>query len=134
MIGRLGGSITQSLIRSITQPYYSSSKYSNASIRSRYTPSNPFTLLPSWILYYWGPALRPNDDANVEILAAYNSIDQPVAVASEYGIGRIFLIGTPPEIEEDSDRDGTSFAEELDDERSDWELMKQAARWCLGES
>ena len=88
----------------------------------------------AWILYYWGPALRPNDDANVEILAAYNGIDQPVAVASEYGIGRIFLIGTHPEIEEDSDRDGTSFAEELDDEGSDWKFMKQAARWCLGES
>jgi hypothetical protein len=37
-------------------------------------------------------------------------------------------------LSERNDRDGTSFAEELDDEGSDWELMKQAARWCLGES
>lgn len=30
-------------------------------------------------------------------------------LALDYGLGRVFLIGTHPEIEEDSERDGVAF-------------------------
>ncbi len=35
------------------------------------------------------------------------------------------------EIEEDSERDGVAFADELDDQGSDWELMRKAVLWSL---
>jgi biotin--protein ligase len=86
----------------------------------------------SWILYFWGPALLPDDGADVTILGLYDTIDQPAMLATEYGRGRVFLIGTHPEIEEDSDRDSVAECDELDDQGTDWELMRSAADWCLG--
>ena len=85
----------------------------------------------SWMLYYWGPALFPNAGANVTILGMYDKVDWPMMLAFHYGVGRVFLIGAHPEIEEDSDRDGNLFAEEFDDQGSDWELMRRAVAWCL---
>jgi glutamine amidotransferase-like uncharacterized protein len=85
------------------------------------------------MLYYWGPALLPDDSTNLKILGRYDTGNQPMMLAFEYGRGRVFLVGTHPEIEEDSDRDGVTFADELNDEGSDWDLMKNAARWCLKE-
>jgi len=43
-------------------------------------------------------------------------------LAFDYGLGRVFLIGTHPEIEEDSERD---------DQGSDWELIRKAVLWSL---
>jgi len=86
-----------------------------------------------WMLYYWGPVLTPNEDTDIDILGRYEIGDQPAMVAFYYGQGRVFLIGPAAEIEEDSDRDGNDFADEFDDLGSDWELMKNATKWCLGE-
>ena len=57
----------------------------------------------AWILYYWGPALLPDANADVDTLGKYDVIDEPAILALEFGSGRVFLIGTHPEIEEDSD-------------------------------
>jgi hypothetical protein len=84
------------------------------------------------ILYYWGPALLPDDEATVDVLGRYASIDEPAILTLGFGQGRVFLIGTHPEIEEDDDRDGTDFADELNDEGTDWDLMRNAVDWCLG--
>lgn len=51
-------------------------------------------------------------------------------LAFEYGSGRVFIIGTHPEFEEDSDRDGFAPDSTLNDMGSDWELMENAVRWC----
>jgi glutamine amidotransferase-like uncharacterized protein len=83
------------------------------------------------ILYYWGPALLPDAGAQVSILGRYAITNQPAMIAFSYGEGRVFLIGTHPEIEEDSSRDDVTFGDELDDGGSDWGLMKRATRWCL---
>ena len=85
----------------------------------------------AWMLYYWGPVLIPDNSADVTILARYDNGNQPAMLAFEYDLGRVFLIGTHPEIEEDDDRDGVDWGDELDDNGSDWELMKNAAFWCL---
>lgn len=89
----------------------------------------------AWMLYYRGPALVLNTDADasIDILGRYDKGNQIMMVAFDYGLGRVFLIGTHPEIEEDSERDGVTFADELDDVGSDWELMKKAVLWCLKE-
>jgi len=99
-------------------------------------PTHPITQTEpdsAWMLYYWGPALIPENNAYVTILGRYDITNQPVMLALEYGQGRAFLIGTHPEIEEDSDRDDVTFGDELDDRGSDWELMRKATLWCLGE-
>jgi len=84
-----------------------------------------------WMLYYWGPALKPNWGAKVSVLGTYDENDLPAMLGFDYGLGRLFLVGTHPEIEEDSDRDGVAFGDEWDDQGSDWELMEKAASWCL---
>ncbi len=94
------------------------------------TQSEPNSM---WMLYYWGPVLVPNKDADVTILGKYDRGKQPAMLAFNYGGGRVFLIGTHPEFEEDSERDGVDFADELDDHGSDWELMRKAALWVLKE-
>jgi len=85
----------------------------------------------AWMLYYWGPVLIPNKDANITILGRYDRGNQPTMLAFDYGLGRAFLIGTHSEIEEDSERDGVAFADESDDHGSDWELMRKAVLWSL---
>ncbi len=95
------------------------------------TQSEPDT---AWMLYYWGPILLPNSGANVTILGKYDAVNQPAILAFDYEEGRVFLIGTHPEIEEDSDRDSVETADELFDRGSDWDLMRKATRWCLKEN
>jgi len=85
----------------------------------------------SFMLYYWGPTFYPETQTEYKILGTYSRTHQPAMLAFEYGLGRVFLIGTHPEIEEDSDRDGVSWGDALDDSGSDWNLMKQAVNWCL---
>ena len=86
-----------------------------------------------WIQYCYGPMLLPNEDANVEILGEYEIGDKPVIVAFEYGHGKVFIIGTHPEFEENSNRDGIDPVFDMYDFGSDWDLMKKATGWCLQE-
>jgi glutamine amidotransferase-like uncharacterized protein len=87
----------------------------------------------AWILYYWGPALLADDDADVTVLGRYRANGQPAMLSLEFGRGRAFLSGVHPEIEEDSDRDGVVDCDELEDRGTDWELMKKMVQWCLGQ-
>ncbi len=84
-----------------------------------------------WIQYCYGPMFLPNENSNVEILGEYEIGDSPSIIAFEYGHGRVFIIGTHPEFEEDSDRDGYPPEDNMDDLGSDWDLMKRATDWCL---
>jgi glutamine amidotransferase-like uncharacterized protein len=83
------------------------------------------------ILYYWGPALLPDEDTSVVVLGRYATTQDPAMLALEYGQGRVFLIGTHPEFEEDDTRDGTDFADDLEDEGTDWNLLRRAVDWCM---
>jgi hypothetical protein len=85
-------------------------------------------------MYCYGPKLIPDDTTDVEVLGVYDIGGEPAMIAFPYGSGRVFIIGAHPEIEEDSDRDGISFGDDFDDRGSDWELMRKATHWCLGES
>lgn len=100
-----------------------------------FSQNHPITsFLPdtAWMLYYWGPVLIPNPGSNVTVLGVYNKGNNyPVMIAFQYGAGKVFLIGTHPEFEEDSDRDGVDFGDEFNDLGSDWELMKNAVLWCM---
>jgi len=83
------------------------------------------------MLYYWGPALTPNADVNVTVLGNYYKGNQTAILSFEYFQGRVFLIGTHPEIEEDSNRDEVTFGDEFNDEGSDWDMMQKAVFWLL---
>lgn len=85
------------------------------------------------MLYYWGPALMPNADANATILGDYDIGNQTAMVAFEYSQGRVFLVGGHPEIEEDSSRDGVTFGDEFNDEGSEWDMMQKAVSWLIEE-
>ena len=85
----------------------------------------------TWICYCYGPMFLPNDRAEIEILGRYDIADQPSIAAFEYGEGRVFIIGSHPEFEEDSERDGLPASDKFNDQGSDWDLMKKAAQWCL---
>ena len=85
----------------------------------------------TWICYCYGPMFLPNEGAAIDILGRYDIGDQPSMAIFEYGMGRVFIIGTHPEFEEDSERDGFPAVEEINDYGSDWDLMKKATQWCL---
>jgi len=112
----------------VPYPSYNMCKVNIVSSTHSITQSEPNS---SWMLYYWGPALIPNENIDVTILGRYDGGDKAMMLAFNYGQGRVFLIGTHPELEEDSNRDGVDFADELDDQGSDWELMRKAVLWMM---
>ncbi|UCG92021.1 MAG: hypothetical protein JSV97_13355, partial [candidate division WOR-3 bacterium] len=81
----------------------------------------------AWIMYCYGPMLLANAGADVDVLGEYDLVQVPAMIAFEYGDGRVFIIGTHPEFEEDSNRDGVEFGDSFDDRGSDWDLMRNAA-------
>ena len=62
-------------------------------------------------------------------LAEYNLVDKIAITANIYGDGRVFLISPHPEVEEDTNRDGSEPFSEYEDEGSDWPLLYNAIEW-----
>jgi glutamine amidotransferase-like uncharacterized protein len=95
--------------------------------------SHPITaLLPDRIklvCYPNGPYLQPYELKNATIIATFELTGNPAMVAFEYGKGRVFLSGPHPEIDVESDRDGSSKFSNLSDEESDWPLLLTAMKW-----
>jgi hypothetical protein len=60
----------------------------------------------------------------METLATYLYNGQAGIVDCSYGSGKVVLFGPHPEIDEDSYRDGTYFGKSLDDNDSDWQLLR----------
>lgn len=96
-------------------------------------PGHPITALLSErikIVYYpSSPYLLPYRGTNVTVIATYEISGNPAMVAFEYGNGRVFLSGPHPEIEVDSDRDGSRRFHELSDEGSEWPLLLEIMKW-----
>jgi len=68
----------------------------------------------------------------MEVVGTYADYNNdPAIIGFGYGEGRVLLIGPHPEIEEDSDRDGTDFADWFEDNGSDWSLLWTATDWVL---
>ena len=82
------------------------------------------------IVYYpSSPYLQPYDSSDVTIVATYATTGNPAMVAFDYGNGKVFLSGPHPEIEVDSDRDGSNAFQELSDEGSEWPLLLEVMKW-----
>ena len=89
------------------------------------------------VLYYGEPYFIPYTGQEMQTFASWNvpanpSADgQPGIIGFNYGFGRVLLVGPHPEIEEDSDRDGTNFGDELNDNGSDWPFLWTGVDWIL---
>ncbi len=85
------------------------------------------------ILYWGGTVFNAYTNTSVDTIATYDDFfNNPAIIKFIYGTGRVLLISPHPEIEEDSDRDGVTVAEELDDNGSDWNFLWTATDWLLG--
>ncbi|MCK5389113.1 MAG: hypothetical protein KAJ36_01400, partial [Candidatus Thorarchaeota archaeon] len=72
-------------------------------------------------MYYGSQYFVPTIRTDVHVVARYDSNNQPGMIACEYGDGTVFLSSPHPEYEEDSDRDDTTFGDDLDDPDSEWD-------------
>jgi|GEM_PF-1416038 len=81
------------------------------------------------VFYPNSPYLKPYKDKNIKIVATFEITENPAMVAFEYGKGRVFLSGPHPEIEVDSDRDGSNKFNKLSDEGSEWPLLLAVMKW-----
>jgi glutamine amidotransferase-like uncharacterized protein len=83
------------------------------------------------VLYYGGPYFTSNPGFQFDTIAVWSDYyDLPSIICFEYGNGRVCLIGPHLEIEENSNRDNTDFAFDLDDVESDWELLNHIFIWA----
>ena len=97
-------------------------------------PINQFSNAQEVTLYYGGQVFDPHDGMVMDTIATWDAyFDLPAAVNFTYGSGRVVLFGPHPEIEEDHDRDSTDFAQELDDQGSEWPWLWSAVDWLLGD-
>ncbi|MDO8509066.1 MAG: BPL-N domain-containing protein [Nanoarchaeota archaeon] len=89
------------------------------------------------ILYYGEPYFIPDQNQEMQVLASWivpanpSADNTPGIIGFNYGEGRVLLFGPHPEIEEDSQRDGNQFAEELNDNGSDWPFLWTSVDWLL---
>jgi len=94
---------------------------------------NRFEPTKEAMLYWGGAVFEPAPETKMDTLATYDDFNErPAMVNFDYGKGRVLLIGPHPEIEEDSDRDSTNTAKELNDLGSDWNFLWTATDWLLG--
>ena len=84
-------------------------------------------------LYYGGPQFLMSNPLEVDVIFNYVATGNPAAIAFEYRGGRVFLAGFQPEIEENDDRDGVDFGDDLTDPDSEWDMLEKAVKFCLWE-
>jgi glutamine amidotransferase-like uncharacterized protein/PKD repeat protein len=95
-------------------------------------PLNEYQPATHITMYSGGSAFYPNPDAWVDTVATYDEHSGDCAmINSYYGNGRVLLMGPHPELEEDSDRDGTSYGDQYDDQGSEWGLLWSAFDWVM---
>ncbi len=87
------------------------------------------------MLYWGGSIFSPYSNTVFDTIATFDGYyNRPAIINFNYGNGRVLLISPHPEIEEDSDRDKTNVAQELNDNGSDWNFLWAATDWLLGNS
>src|SRR3989338_734458 len=102
-------------------------------------PANIYEPAQRDILYYGEPYFLANPGQEMQVFASWIVPSNPLAnnkpgvIGFNYGQGRVLLVGPHPEIEEDSSRDNTNFADELIDgyEHSDWPFLWTGMDWLL---
>jgi phosphoribosylformylglycinamidine (FGAM) synthase-like amidotransferase family enzyme len=84
---------------------------------------------------FWGSAyFNPHNSVGVKPVAFYPNSSLAAMIALGYGQGSVFLSSPHPEYEEDSNRDGTSAFDYLNDTDSEWGIMQNIANWLIDSS
>jgi glutamine amidotransferase-like uncharacterized protein len=91
------------------------------------------------VLYYGEPYFVAHSGQEMQVLASWivpgnlEADGAPGIIGFNYGNGRVVLVGPHPEIDEDDNRDGTNFADELSDgsDGSDWPFLWTTVDWLL---
>jgi glutamine amidotransferase-like uncharacterized protein len=93
-------------------------------------PINQYEPAKERSLYWGGPRF---EGGTYDTVATYDEVnDAPAIITCSYGSGRVILFGPHPEIEEDSDRDSSDFAEIFYDQGSEWPLLWTSMDWLMG--
>ncbi len=82
------------------------------------------------ILYYGGPYFK-KDLQEFDSIANYSKISKSAIITFTLDSGKVLLCGVHPEIEENSDRDNTNFAQGLNDPETDWPFLKEMIDFLL---
>jgi hypothetical protein len=85
-------------------------------------------------MYYASQFFVPSFGTSVHTIAKYESNNKAGMIAFEYGYGTVFLSSPHPEYEEDSDRDDTTFGDELEDPDSEWDFLLRISKWLVDAS
>ena len=84
---------------------------------------------------YWSSGYFEADDISKIIpITFYPENNESCMITFKYGSGSVFLSSPHPEIEENSDRDGTSDFDSYDDPDSEWDLLLQVSIWHVSTS
>lgn len=81
------------------------------------------------IMYYGGPYFETEGVNGITTLATYSFNGMPAMIAFEHVQGRVFLTGPHPEWEEDNFRDGCVWDNYLEEDGSEWYLVRRS---CYG--
>jgi len=95
--------------------------------------SDSVPLQMSVVYYPDSPYFQFSKDTMVSVVATYDATGHPAMIAFGYGDGKVFLSGPHPEIETDSNRDGSSINSHLPDDGSEWPLLLEVAKWMLAQ-
>jgi glutamine amidotransferase-like uncharacterized protein len=81
---------------------------------------------------YWGSQyFLPRYGSDARVIATYEYNNAAGMVACKYGSGTVFLSSPHPEYEENDDRDGTTFGDDLVDPDSEWPLLLSVSKWLV---
>ena len=80
----------------------------------------------------WNPGyFNSFGETKIIVIATYPENGLPAMVCFNHGSGRVFISSPHPEHEENSERDGTTFYEYLDDPDSEWGLLLTISNWLV---
>lgn len=85
------------------------------------------------VMYDGGPALQYFEALDVSTVGRFTLTSGSAIDIFEAGMGRVALSAVDLEIEENDDRDGTSYGSDLVDPESDWFVLQRLVSWCFRE-
>ena len=85
------------------------------------------------MMQWEGIQFLPDEDHTSELInvSYWGDTARRAQIAYKYGSGCVFLSGCHPELEEDSDRDGSDYFDHHEDPETDWPLMLAVSKWLV---
>jgi hypothetical protein len=107
--------------------------YTMALVELESDPLNPMGVNALMVLYYAGPDISITNPASAWSIGKFTIANIQAGYIFERGLGRVIVCSVNPEIEENSDIDGSDFGSELLDPDSDWQWLLTMVEWGFRE-